>query len=343
MGTDGRELAFYYPNPIWSRSDWVKNLVLFFDGVALLVPEYMRDRPFEVDAPIATGLQEHGLLTILEPETFIDKKATEALATAMTDILVSGALDDLGKDATEFHELSRSRLGYMADSGLAEMIYEELERRGLAQPTKDGVSIPMHPMVRSLILVLLAQILRPTGTERGLDLQPVTDRPQIQEALTEMLGLPSMPSAGHVVSLDLTAVGVDLESVPLDEVLAFRRQHGGEYRKYARDLRRFVREIGELQVGEQQDAVRERQEEIEDAARRLGEFTRKAWKKPLAFSLGVAGAAWRLAAGDILGGLLALGAGLVGAEFSKSSDTGAYSYLFASRSRFPKRSSRRDL
>ena len=39
------ELAFYYPNPVWSDSDWVKNLVLFFDGIALLVPDYMRESP----------------------------------------------------------------------------------------------------------------------------------------------------------------------------------------------------------------------------------------------------------------------------------------------------------
>lgn len=72
------ELAFYYPNPVWWSGDWVKNLIFFFDGIALLVPEYMLERPFEVDPAIAKGLQEHGLLKILEPEKFMDRKATEA-------------------------------------------------------------------------------------------------------------------------------------------------------------------------------------------------------------------------------------------------------------------------
>jgi hypothetical protein len=31
-----KELAFYYPNPMWHHGNWVKNLILFFDGVALL-------------------------------------------------------------------------------------------------------------------------------------------------------------------------------------------------------------------------------------------------------------------------------------------------------------------
>jgi hypothetical protein len=41
---------------------WIKNLVLFFDGIALLVPEYMKERPEELDRPIVVGLKQHGLL-----------------------------------------------------------------------------------------------------------------------------------------------------------------------------------------------------------------------------------------------------------------------------------------
>jgi hypothetical protein len=37
-------LAFYYPGWIWQDPAWLKNLLLFFDGVALLVPDYMRER-----------------------------------------------------------------------------------------------------------------------------------------------------------------------------------------------------------------------------------------------------------------------------------------------------------
>jgi hypothetical protein len=43
--SEPRELAFYDPNPMLSYGDWIKNLILFFDGIALLVPDYMKDRP----------------------------------------------------------------------------------------------------------------------------------------------------------------------------------------------------------------------------------------------------------------------------------------------------------
>jgi hypothetical protein len=44
-------------------------------------------------------------------------------------------------------------------------------------------------------------------------------------ALIELLSVPQAPSSGSVVASDLETVGVDRGSVPIDEVLAFRREH----------------------------------------------------------------------------------------------------------------------
>jgi hypothetical protein len=41
--TELRETAFYYPGVIWHDPGWVKSLALFFDEIALLVPNYMAD------------------------------------------------------------------------------------------------------------------------------------------------------------------------------------------------------------------------------------------------------------------------------------------------------------
>ena len=328
------ELVYYYPDWIWHDSDWLKNLILFFDGVALLVPSYMGDRPAIVDLPIVTGLQEHGLLTILEPETVIDQNVTRALATAMVDILASGSLDDLATGQTEFHELSRSRLGYLGDPELAQMIYEELESRGLAKPSEDGVSIPMHPMVRSLILVLLAQLIRPMGDKLGIRLNPATDKPQIQIALTELLNLPTMASAGHVVSLDLRTVGVDVSDVPIDEILGFRADHINEYQKYARNLREFMREISQLPPENHGETLRDRQDDIEESARHLQRVANSAWPRRASFGLGISGAVWTVAGGDPIAGAIAMAAGLVGFQGSPPAEVGAFSYLFSARRRF---------
>ena len=184
---EARELAFYFPNPMWTYGDWIKSLVLFFDGIALLVPAYMKDRLEETDRPIVVGLKEQGLLEIIEPESAVDGSATEQLASAMTDIIVSGALDELSKEETAFHEISMSRLGFFGDRGFYQMILEELKERGLAKDSEDGVSIPLHPKVRSLVLVLLSQILRPYGSAINARLSPATDLGSVVEALSELL------------------------------------------------------------------------------------------------------------------------------------------------------------
>jgi hypothetical protein len=74
------------------------------------------------------------------------------------------------------------------------------------------------------MLTLLAQILRTNGTKLHAELSPATDQPRIVRALEELLDLPALPSAGNVVAFDLQCLSVDLSTVPLDEVLAFRKE-----------------------------------------------------------------------------------------------------------------------
>jgi hypothetical protein len=61
-------------------------LALFFDEVALLVPDYMRDRPLALDPPIAEPLQDAGLLRILSPETLVGKDASEELGQLQLEV-----------------------------------------------------------------------------------------------------------------------------------------------------------------------------------------------------------------------------------------------------------------
>jgi len=84
-----KDVAFYYPGPFWYSAAWVKNLLLFFDGIALLVPTYMKNRPSVLEPEMAISLTKAGLLHILEPEVLVDKQATEQLAMSLTDIITS--------------------------------------------------------------------------------------------------------------------------------------------------------------------------------------------------------------------------------------------------------------
>lgn len=326
------EIGFYYPGHLWYDIDQIKNMLLFFDGFGLLMPEYKKDEPEYYDPIIAAPLKDRGLLHYLVADEVVDATATEELVGAMLNVLKSGVLDPLNQDDTAFHTLSRSRMGFAGNWELASRLFEELREKGLARVSEDGVSIPMHPLVRILILIMLAQILRPSGRELGLELSPVTDRLAIVNALSEVLDLPGSSSAGRVVQFDLQTVGVDLSAVPLDEVLDFRNQHCEKFKAYARNLRSFARQVSLLPKEDQDAAFMDRQAELDDYASDLKRRSRLAWKKPATIAVGLAGAAWA-ATGDPIAGLFAA-AGAIVPGIGGAAEHGAYSYLFAPRNRY---------
>ena len=327
------EVAFYYPGWIWHSAPFIKNLLLFFDGVALLVPEYMKGRVETVDPEVTQPLLDQGLLHILEPAKAVDKSATETLAKAMVEILESGQLDSLAHDQTAFHELSYSRIGGFGDQSLANSIIEELKKRGLARDTEDGFSIPMHPMVRGLVLVLQAQILRDKGKDFGLDLHPATERQRMIQALNEVLSGSSSASAGNVVASDLMTVGVDLKNVPLDEILSFRSEHDKSLKEYARKVREFVILLSNTTPEERGALQADRNQELTVLANGLLRRSMKAWKRPASFALGIAGVSWSVVTGDPLGAIIGGSSALLGRSNSKEELISPYSYLFRAKER----------
>lgn len=325
------DTAYYYPAPYWASREtgWIKSLLLFFDDIATLLPDYMYGRHLSADPVLAAHLEERGLLRVLEPKDWVDQETTTRLADIVVEMLANGAFDDLPK-TDYFAEISQSRMGYSADVDLARFLVDELQHKGLAKPSEDGVSIPLHPIVRTTILVILGQLSRATGDKRGMTIHPTTNYAPAVGDLIQTLSLQSMPSRQGVVQLDLEPVAFDLTTVPLDEVLQFRKTHQDAYRSYSRDLRRFMIELSEVkEPGEREALLLERRQEIADQAHDLQKMTRRELKKNLtAWSLGIAGGVWSLSTGDPIGvALAAIGLipGLIPAGPEK---VGAYTYIF---------------
>lgn len=331
------ELAFFQ-EPYWTgpESDFVKSMLLFFDGIALLTPDYMRGRPFAADPALAEPLAEQGLLHILSPEQLVTKDVAESLAQLFTGLLSHGALDHLDRDMP-FQELSNSRLGLQVDPSLMEPLLAALKERGLARDSEDGVSRPLHRAIRTMVLGTLGQLLRGPGESLGFALQPVGARDYQSAApgLLRLLDRAPMPTAGRVVVSDLQQVAFDLSSVPLDEVLAFRDEHGAAYRAYARDLRQFVRSVSTAEEGEREAAFADRRESLADAAAELTKHARTAWRRPMAsFSLGIGGAAVALVVGNVPGAGLAFASGLLGLK-RQADPSSVYTYLFSAQRAWP--------
>lgn len=99
------EVALYYPGHLWRNERWIKTLILFFDGIALLVPEYKLEEPTAMDPELAGGLRDRGLLHYMVADQVVDKKATLALAQGITNLIKAGVFDTLVKEGTEFHAI----------------------------------------------------------------------------------------------------------------------------------------------------------------------------------------------------------------------------------------------
>ncbi len=319
------------------ESGWIKSLLLFFDEVAILLPNYMHGRHTEADPTLAGPLEDLGLLRVLEPNDWVDVETTNQLAEIVVELLTNGTFDDLPK-TDYFAELSQSRIGYGADVDLASFLVEELRTRGLARPSEDGVSIPLHPTVRTTILVILAQLSRVAGAKLGMSVHPATNYPKAIKDLVETLSRDRMPSRDNVIKLDLEPVSFDLDSVPLNDVLQFRTEHQDTHRAYMRDLRGFMAELAEIDNRNEREAkLLERRQEIADVAHDIQRSTRRELGKDLAsWSLGIAGGVWSFASGDPIG-LALTAAGLISGIVSGSSKrVSAYSYLFQASHAFPR-------
>ncbi|TML33049.1 MAG: hypothetical protein E6G29_12655, partial [Actinobacteria bacterium] len=131
--TDGAapsEIAYYYPEPYWLAREggWIKSLLLFFDEVAILLPDYMRGQHVVADPSPAEPLEGRGLLRVIEPEWLVDEPTTAQLGDVMESLVTSEAFDGVA-EAAGFAELSMSRMGYRGLPDVAHRLYVELERR----------------------------------------------------------------------------------------------------------------------------------------------------------------------------------------------------------------------
>jgi hypothetical protein len=323
----------------WSpeSSDTVKSLLLFFDGIALLTPDYMVDRPFQADPVLAEPLADKGLLHILSPEKLVSESIANDLAGLFEGLLQGKAFDALGDEP--FAEISQSRLGLDVSPDLMEPLMVRLEQHGLAKPSQDGVSRPVNRAIRAMVLGTLSQLLRGPGEQLGYALQPVAAAGRgygsTVPGFLRLLDREPMPTAGHVVVSDLQQVSFDLSTIPLDEVLDFREQHGEAYRAYARDLRAFVRSVSTADPVARDEAFADRREALSDAAADLNRHMRTAWRRPMAsFGLGIGGAAVTLVSGNPIPAGIGFASALLG--FKRQADpSSAYTYLFRAAHTWP--------
>jgi hypothetical protein len=87
--------------------------------------------------------------------------------------------------------------------------------------------------------ILLLQLLRQECLPRGIDLQPVIDGVYGAKALEKYLR--AGPTGASTAVIETEEVSPDISSVPLAEILSFREEFGGKFRRHTTLLREIAR------------------------------------------------------------------------------------------------------
>ena len=330
-----KECAFFHDRSFPRLDTSGKSLLLFFDGIAMMTTvTELEDREHD---SIALPLQEQEALYLLRPERLIDETIAGALADLVAEAIERGDLQALSEPALYTFLLHRFRVGSYLAPDTARALVEKLQAYGLVGSPLTELTIQVQQDVGDFIHLALPHLLRERAESLGLSLFPIESDylksfpGPTQSPTLWMLRKAAATNLGNLVMIDLEDVVPDLSTVPLDEILDFRRTHGKAFRTYSRNLRSFALELSLMTPDVQIQAIALRREEIRDTAEDLKALARSSWKLPLvSFGLGAAGASFAFSQGNLPGAGISLASALLGLK-RRSEPATAFTYLYDAR------------
>lgn len=347
----------YAIDPLWRdrESLAIKTNLLFFEGVAVLVSNTWQPALAKHDPSLVLPLLDQGLLQTFRAEQYVDKSVSDALGALLHRLLNAGAFDGLSVNRREdtgspndpvFKPISSRRVRYPGDAtNYIDLVLDDFVDRGLVEDhgsenPRRGARIAatdllFHPRVADTIQVALPYLIGEKAALSGYRLNPVF--PGSREAIEQTLSSPGLPTAGHVIAIDVEDVIPDLSRVPLDEVLEFREVHGIEYRNYMRDVRHFTRDLSLLEPEDRVLAYRDRRDEVVDRGTDLSKLAKQTFGLKLTgLSLGLIGSAASLYEGNPFIAAISAAAAAVSAV-QPAPREGTFAYLFRAARRFESR------
>ena len=138
-----QETAYYYPEPYWLAREggWIKSLLLFFDQIAILLPDYMYGRHALADPTLAS----HSRIKVCSASSSPSGSSIRMPRSSSRTSSLPSSRRVLRRPAAP--RLVRGTLdvthGQQPAEDLARTVYQRLAERGLATSSEDGVSIPI--------------------------------------------------------------------------------------------------------------------------------------------------------------------------------------------------------
>jgi hypothetical protein len=339
MGTP-RQLAYFAPDWIWPTEsiEFMKLMLLFFDGITLSVPQVEFEETVNREPVLALPLCERGLLHNLDPSDYVDPVYSELLSSAVIEAVTM--LDYKEEDKDRFLTLTYHHAGKL-ELPEGKSLAAAILNRGLGSyPSGPSRMFQVTPAARWAILYLFGQALRCSVKSNfpELRVEPVLPN-MVDYQQFNSTSFPGNDIAFRKLTLaeleisDNLWVPLDLERVPLDELLDMKRAYAPDLRAYLEVLKEF-----KLNLSASSDPTRlieERLHEISDYASglRARDGVNRA-RATVSFMLSLVGATWTAWSGDIAGSIFALLAAAAGLPRNDAPrDVTSYSYLMKVRHR----------
>jgi len=274
-----------------------------------------------VSAATRRPLSDQGLLRNYEPHPGLDQEPSgiehEQDAQDLPDELA--CISEAGLPQLDM------LLAGQDEAELARLTAEFFRFGSVIQARQSEAGSPAY--MRALAVGATSRLLMQNITDVAI--QPVIQDQDAALFVASVIGEAAEERKPRIITADVAQVGVDLNSVPLDEVLDFRRQHASEYTAYARDVRQFVLSMSLLSDDDQLASLADRKADLEEPADNLRRIGRRAFNRSsLGLGFGLVGAAWTVAHGDPSGGAFAAGAAAAGfAQPGLPSIGAAYTYI----------------
>lgn len=230
---------------------------------------------------------------------------------------------------------------------------EELQRVGLAAIKETGSLIryerpdgefdeggsttlfAVDPYVADAFSLAANQMIERVGARVGVGLHALRASPGVLVSGDERTG-GAVPTVAQLIELEATLVGLNLDAVPLDEILGFRESHASARRAMLRRLRLAVADLAIVDdTIERHRRLAEYRAELEEMANGLATAGRRAFGRGVRdVILGGGGIAGGLATGNPIASLLSAAQALHAVEGRRSS-MGPMTYFMAARQQIP--------
>lgn len=232
------ELAFYQEGFRWKNQVALKSALLFFDGLAFLVPE-VKDDEFHQGYEWLFPYLKKEQLRIIRPKE-ISPESSKTIISQVVDELCHFATTEPSANPEQGNvaitELDSFKIGFNHYPDLVSMIASELDRLGLTVPSENKRFLKIDSAFGRLLLHLANQAVCSQMSTAETVLRPIYEqRGDVLHALRGVDGCGDSYKYCPILS-DIGAINLDVGQIPVSELNDFRKQHREELIAYKTHL-----------------------------------------------------------------------------------------------------------